>query len=95
MLCHAHWLCCVPNSFAEIRNILLAPPITLRPACRSFLQNDSSLYSLWNTLFWIAVALAAALVLHIGIRAFIIWRGWPMPLFFEVGSTAVTGWPVA
>jgi len=44
------------------------------------------LQSLWNSLFWIAVALAAVLVLHVGIRALVIWRAWPMPLFFEVGS---------
>lgn len=48
-------------------------------------QSGSSLQSLWNSLFWIAVALAAVLALHVGIRALIIWRAWPMPLFFEVG----------
>ncbi|PRW60571.1 rhamnose-binding lectin-like [Chlorella sorokiniana] len=45
--------------------------------------SGSSLQSLWNSLFWIAVALAAVLALHVGIRALIIWRRWPMPLFFE------------
>ena len=47
-------------------------------------QSGSSLQSLWNSLFWIAVALAAVLALHVGIRALVIWRAWPMPLFFEV-----------
>ncbi|PRW60718.1 hypothetical protein C2E21_0718 [Chlorella sorokiniana] len=45
--------------------------------------SGSTLQSLWNSLFWIAVALAAVLALHVGIRALIIWRRWPMPLFFE------------
>lgn len=46
----------------------------------------SSLQGLWNTLFWVAVALAGVLALHAGARAIVIWRGWRMPMFFEVGG---------
>ena len=49
------------------------------------LQSGSSLQSLWNTLFWVSVALAGVLVLHAGLRALAIWRGWEMPTFLEVG----------
>lgn len=31
-------------------------------------SNDASLQGLWNTLFWIAIALAACLVLHAAAR---------------------------
>ena len=67
----------------------LTPARHLPVRCvNSYLQSGSSLQSLWNTLFWVSIALAAVLALHVGIRAFIIWRGWPLPLFFEVGGTA-------
>jgi hypothetical protein len=40
--------------------------------------------SLWNTLFWLSIGLAATLALHAAIRALIIWRGWRMRMIFEV-----------
>jgi ABC-type sugar transport system permease subunit len=43
----------------------------------------SPLDSLWNTLFWVCVGLAATVALHAAARALIIWRGWRMRQFFE------------
>ena len=45
---------------------------------------STQLQSLWSTLFWVSVGLAAVVVLHAAIRALVIWRRWRMPLFFEV-----------
>ncbi len=50
----------------------------------SAVQSGTGIYSLWNTLFWVAIALAGTLALHAAIRALIIWRKWRMRMFFDV-----------
>lgn len=39
--------------------------------------------SLWNTLFWVAVALACLLAVHILARVVVMWRRWRMPQLLE------------
>ena len=48
---------------------------------------EPTLQALWNTLFWVALGLAAVVVLHAAVRGVIIWRRRRMPVFLEVRAT--------
>jgi hypothetical protein len=46
-------------------------------------QERGDLGTLWNALFWCACLAGAALVLHVALRALVVWRGARMPGFLE------------
>ncbi|PRW58310.1 hypothetical protein C2E21_3288 [Chlorella sorokiniana] len=48
-----------------------------------YLGETGELQDLWNTLFWIALALACCLALHATVRGLLIWRRRRVPQFFE------------
>lgn len=41
--------------------------------------DDGDLQPLWNTLFWISIIFACVLVLHVLLRALVVWRRMKMP----------------
>ena len=43
------------------------------------MQGGKSMQPLWNTLFWVSIALLAVVVFHVLLRALVIWRRMRMP----------------
>jgi hypothetical protein len=69
-----------------------AAPVDLVPAVGAMVlamqakfdvQERGDLGTLWNALFWCACLAGAALVLHVALRALVVWRGARMPGFLE------------